>query len=452
MSVSLAVGDIRRIAHGPLRKLFIGQFLNALGSGLTLALLITYLHVVRDLPLQQATLLLAWQALLALAFSPLAGSLVDRVGPRPVLMGAVLVEAVGVFAYGHVTTAMQAFAAMTVVAIGGAGIWGPSSALTARLVAPADRATAFGFAFMLLNLGLGLGGLISATIVDTDDVSTFQWLYTVSALTYVALFLAVLAMGRVGGVPVPDTDGTADISSPPSADGGWAEVLRDRTLLRFAATGLLLMTFGYGSIDAGVGVFIKKTLGLSENLIGVVFAANTIVIVLCQLFVLSIVKGRSRSRILAAVGVTWSLSWLLFGSALKLEEWLAVAALILAMVVFAVGETLWSPTAPALLNDLGPEHLRGRYNAFQSVLWGLSGALGPVITGIFLGAELGGAWTLTLAAGCLLATLLALRLGHHLTPGQDGREVTAEPPDDDPHPARDGGDPDLDPSRAVDAR
>ena len=51
---------------------------------------------------------------------------------------------------------------MTVVAIGGAGIWGPSSALTARLVAAPDRPTAFGFGFMLLDMGLGLGGLISS--------------------------------------------------------------------------------------------------------------------------------------------------------------------------------------------------------------------------------------------------------------------------------------------------
>ena len=102
MSVSLAVGDIRRIAHGPMRKLFIGQFLNALGNGLTLALLIVYLSKVRDIPLGVATALLAWQAVLALLMSPISGTLVDRFGPRPILMGSVLVTAVGIFAYGHV--------------------------------------------------------------------------------------------------------------------------------------------------------------------------------------------------------------------------------------------------------------------------------------------------------------------------------------------------------------
>jgi MFS family permease len=452
MSVSLAVGDVRRIAHGPMRKLFVGQFLNALGNGLTLTLLIVYLSNVRDIPLGVATALLAWQAVLALLISPISGTLVDRFGPRPILMGSVLLTAVGVFAYGYVDSIGQAFAAMTVVAVAGAGIWGPSSALTARLVTPADRATAFGFGFMLLNLGLGLGGLISSTIVDFDDPNTFKLLYTLTSLAYIALFVAVLSMGNVGGRPVEDDPADEQSASPGAEDGGWREVLRDRTLVRFAAAGLLMLTFGYGSIDGGVSVFITDFVGLDERFIGIVFAANTAVIVISQLFVLSIVKGRSRARVLAGVGVMWAISWLLFGSALTVGGWLAVGGLILAMSVFAIGETMWSPTAPALLNDLAPEHLRGRYNAFQSVLWGVSGALGPLLTGAFLASGHGALWVMTLSLGCLVAALLALRLRQYLTPGQDGMGQSEDSPDEDPDPARPDGDPDLDPSYSMDAR
>jgi MFS family permease len=444
MSVSVALRDVRRIAHGPMRRLFIGQFLNALGSGLTLALLIKYLSAVRGIDLSVATGLLAWQAILALAFSPLAGTLVDRIGPRPVLLGAVLIEAVGVFGYSRVTTVAEAFVVMTVVAIGGAGIWGPSSALTARLVPSADRATAFGFGFMLLNLGLGLGGLIGASIVDVDDPGTFELLYTISALTYVALFVAVLSMGNVGRVPLEEpheqrpeepasptttpvpgpAEGRVALAAapaPPRPDDGWRVVLADRTLLRYAAAGLLMLTFGYGSLDAGMAVYITDSVGLSIGFVGVVFAANTLVIVVMQLFVLGLIKGRSRSRTLGGVGMLWGAAWLLFGAASGMPlDWSKLVLLVVAMAVFAFGETLWSPVAPALLNDLAPEHLRGRYNAFQSLLWGVSGALGPVITGAFLDADRGVAWTITLAGGCFLAAVIALLLRRHLTPAQDG--------------------------------
>lgn len=433
MPAHTAVADVRRIAHGPVRRLFIGQFLNSLGNGLTLALLVVYLSEVRDLPVSTATGLLAWQAVLALAFSPLSGTLVDRFGPRPILLGAVLLNALGVLGYGFVTTTAQAFVAMTMVAIAGSGIWGPASALTARLVPSADRATAFGFSFMLLNLGLGLGGLISSTIVDLQDPTTFQLLYALTSLGYVAVFLAVLSMGNVGRRPYEETHAepqeqpaVAPLAPP---DGGWVDVLRDRTLLRYAAAGLLMLTFGYGSIDAGLSLYITTSVGLDERYIGIIFAANTAVIVVMQLFVLSLISGRSRSRVLAGVGILWATSWLLFGSALGIDaEWAAVMVLTVAIAVFAIGETMWSPVAPALLNDLAPEHLRGRYNSVQSLLWGVSGALGPLMTGAFFSAELDRQWTLVLAVGCGIAALIALQLRHSLTPEQDGRAVPVEVP------------------------
>ncbi len=430
VSVATSVGDVRRIARGPMRRLFVGQLLNALGNGLTLAWLVPYLREVRRLPFEVATGLLAWQAILALAVSPVAGTLVDRYGPRRVLMSGVLFAAVGVFAYGQIQTGSvpQAVAATTLVAIGGAGIWGPAAALTARLVPADDRPAAFGFSFMLLNLGLGLGGLISATIVDLQRPGTFELLYTLTALAYLLLFVAVLSMGDVGNRPVEDAAGAA------RDEGSWRDVLRDRTLLRFVAFGLVLLTCGYGSVDAGLSFYIVRTLGLPEAVVGVVFATNTTMIVLLQLVVLSLLKGRSRSRALALVGLLWGVAWLLFAAAGGVAPlWMAVGLLMLAFGIFALGETVWSPVAPALLNDLAPEHLRGRYNAFQSLLWGVAGALGPLLVGGLLTPVEGTVWTLTLATGCLVAAVLALRLGRRLTPRQDGR--TGE----DPDPDSDGG-------------
>ena len=217
---------------------------------------------------------------------------------------------------------------------------------------------------------------------------------------------------------------------------------------------LLLLTFGYGCIESGLGLFMINYARLPESSIGVVLAANTAVIVVMQMFMISFVKGRSRAQMLAGVALLWALTWTLAASSLMLPGWLVLGAIILAMSAFALGETLWSPVAPALLNDLAPEHLRGRYNSFQSLLWGVSGAIGPLITSLFfMSPELamGGAWALTLVIGCLLAAILALRLRSHLTPGQDGTGASEDAPDEDPDPARPDSDPDLDPSYSMDA-
>lgn len=419
MSATTTVADVRRIARGPVRRLYVGQFVKSLGAGMTLALLAVYLHEVRGISITVATSLLAWQAVLALLCSPAVGTLVDRFGPRRILMVGALMTALGTLAYGWIESTAQAFAAMTVVAIAGAAIWGPSSALLARLVRPEDRSTAFGFEFMLLNLGLGLGGLIGASIVDEERTETFTLLYSLTAASFVALFLAVLSMGDVGRLS-EDAPGAAD--GPAAADSGsWREVLADRTVWRYALVGLLMLTFGYGSIDAGLSLYITKSVGLDVSYVGVIFAANTAVIVLMQIVSLTAIRGRRRSRVMGVVGLLWAASWALFGLAQgPSATWATVGVAIFAMIAFAVGETLWSPVAPALLNDLAPERLRGRYNSVQSLLWGVAGSLGPLVSGVFLSRGLGVGWTAALAIGCLLGALLALRLGRFLTPEQEG--------------------------------
>ena len=53
--------------------------------------------------------------------------------------------------------------------------------------------------------------------------------------------------------------------------------------------------------------------------------------------------------------------------------------------VFAFGETLLQPTIPALVNDLAPDHLRGRYNAVSSGSFQLAAVIAPPIAGFLIG-------------------------------------------------------------------
>lgn len=417
---------IRPALTPQVRRLFAGYLGQALGNGMTLSLLVLYLHAVRGIPVGTATTLLALQAVVGLVASPLFGTVVDRVGPRPVVLVSVLLTALGVFVLGQATTVWLAAAAMITMTVGSAGTWGPTSALIAALLPSEHREAAFGLYFMLLNLGLGLGGLIGSTIIDLNDPRTFQTLYTINAISYLAYFAAVASLGRVGTAgPAPPAAAPAQEPAASPTAGGWSEVLRDRALWRFAAAGLIMLTFGYGAIEAGVALFITEHVGLSERLIGVFFACNTAVIVLAQLFVISAIRTRSRTSVLTAAGATWAAAWALIGSALGLASWAAVAVLCLGSAVFALGETLWSPVAPALINDLAPEHLRGRYNAFQSVMWGVSGAFGPLVTGVFLQHDAAALWAGTLAVGCLVGGWLAFGLRGHLTAQQDGLTLAA---------------------------
>ena len=403
----------RAAFSGQVRLLLAGMLLSSIGSGLTLSLLIVYLSSVRGIPTAIAGLVLSWIAVVSLALGPVGGWLIDRFGARWVLIGALTVEGIGVGMFALVTSAPMAFAVATLTAAGGAMIWPAQSTIIAELTDENDRQRVFGIQFMLLNLGLGIGGLIAASMVDLGDPSTFVRLYLLDAFSYLS-YVVVLLMIRPPSVS--RTELTAD-----EAQAGYREVLSDRRLRRLALTSVILVTFGYGSLDGGLAAYITQIADMPVRIVGIVFAVNTGVIVVAQWWVLKFAQGRSRSTLMAVVGVMWGVSWTVMGGSALLAGGVAIVGLCSGMLIFALGETLWSPVAPALLNHLAPDHLRGRYNAVSAWSWSLGSAIGPAVAGVLIGAKLGGVWVALLLVGCLAGAACALTLRSLLTSVEDGR-------------------------------
>ena len=395
------------------RRVLLGNALSAVGSGLTMPLLIVYLGQVRDLGTTTAGLVVASMAVVQLALLPMVGALVDRFGPRPVLMAGLVVEAAGVALLTTVTTVPLAFAVSAVVAAGAAFVWSPQASLLGRLTDPEHRQRVFGIQFMLLNLGIGVGGIVAAVVVDVTRPQSFTTLYLLDALTYLVYLGVLLTLPGVGVGPAPRHEDEPE-------GGGYREVLSDRRLVRVMLLGLVLLTCGYGSLEVGLPTVITVVNGLDVSWVAVAFAVNTFSIVALQLVVLRWIQGRSRSRLIAVVAVLWAASWLLLGLTSLVPTTVAVIGVCLSTFVFALGETLWAPIVPSLVNDLAPDRLRGRYNSMQSLVWGVSGALGPALTGLLLGAGWVAAWVVLVVGGCLVAAGLALRLRSHLTPTLDG--------------------------------
>ena len=90
--------------------------------------------------------------------------------------------------------------------------------------------------------------------------------------------------------------------------------------------------------------------------------------------------------------------------------------------MFGLGETLWAPLAPAIVNDLALEEVRGRYNALQGMTWTVAMIIGPALSGMLIGNDLAHVWVAFTVGGTAVAALLFLNLRRHLTRVQDGLE------------------------------
>jgi MFS family permease len=389
----------------------VGIALSALGSGLTMPFLYVYLAEVRGIATSTVGLLFAFMGLLGFIGSPIGGTLIDRFGPRPVMISGLTVEAVGVASLALVHNAWHALAVAAFITLGTVGLYPAATAMLTRLVPEDRREKVYGFQFMLMNAGLGIGGVISAMLVRTADPSSFERLYVIDALSYVAYIAVVLSLPR----------GTGSFSREELGEQpGWGAVLKDRTLLRVVLVSMVVITFGYAQFEAGFAAYTVDVAGIPAHMLGWAFGANTAAIVLGQLVTLRLIKGRSRSRMLALCAAIWSLSWVVIASSDAVDGWVAITLVVVGLGMFGLGETLWAPLAPAIVNDLATEELRGRYNALQGMTWTVAMIVGPALAGLLIGNDLAHVWVACTVGGTALAAVLLLRMRRHLTPAQDG--------------------------------
>jgi MFS family permease len=106
----------------------------------------------------------------------------------------------------------------------------------------------------------------------------------------------------------------------------------------------------------------------------------------------------------------WAVAWLIvLAGGLWLEAAAAAAVFALSAVVFGLGECFQGPVQGALVADLAPPLLRGRYMAVSANSWDLGFLVGPALGGVILATAPLALWPLA-AVACLLAGAAALGL------------------------------------------
>jgi MFS family permease len=376
-----------------------GGLANAFGNGVAYPFIAIYLHNVRGFGLDTTGLILATAGFAGLLAGPLIGIVVDRVGGRITLAASLVLLAIGFGSYPLIHEAWHAVLASAVAGAGNAGFWPSQSALLAGLTPQARRHGAFALQRVSRNLGIGLGGLVGGLIATTADPTSFTVLFVIDAATFL-VFVAVLPL-----VPEPELPP----QEPGRAAGGYLDVLRDRVFLGVAGVNVVFVAAGYAVFEL-LPVFAKNEASVSEKAIGVIFFLNTLVIVIAQLPLAKLLEGRRRMRALAAMTALWAAAWLIvLAGGLWLEAAAAAAVFALSAVVFGLGECFQGPVQGALVADLAPARLRGRYMAVSANSWDVGFLLGPAVGGVILATAPLALWPLA-ALACLAAGALALSL------------------------------------------
>jgi MFS family permease len=350
---------------GAHRPLVLGTVINAVGSGSYLPLSLIVLRGLSHLPLGLVGLALSVSQAVALVIMPAAGRLMDRVGPRGVLVAGLLLQAVGFVLY-TVTTGFAVFL-LTSIAIGIGNQVGKSArpVLIAGAAEGHERHRLIALNRSMANAGLGLGGLL-LVVLPKASTPTYIGVSLFNASTFLIAALLTLGVAHTAERAVPD-------SSP-----GARHVLRDRLFRRYLVASVLSSVL-YTALTTLIPLYAVYVLRLSSTLAGILFMVNT---------VLSAVAGVPVTRVLHRIGLGQATSAAigisLMGAGVGvlplcglLPHPVTGMCVMLAMVVYTLGEVTHSPCASTLSLSAAPGGRRGEYQAAYQMTWTIGSAIAP---------------------------------------------------------------------------
>ncbi|RNE64047.1 MFS transporter [Cryobacterium tepidiphilum] len=348
-------------------------------------------------------LLLAVYDLAEVVLKPVFGTLSDRIGVKPVIVGGLVVFALASFAGVFAGNALLLGAARLGQGAAASAFSPASSAAVARLAGPATVGRYFGRYGSYKGLGYALGPLIGAALIG---VGGFPLLF--GALTAVAAITAGWAMLAVPRLPVL-----------PRPRYTLADLVRQTTHRSFLVPTLALAA-ATGALGVAVGFLPLLATSLQLPLLASM-AAVTVLAVASTVTQPIVGRLRDSGRVTTRAGVAGGLGLIALGVAL-LAAVPVTAVVYLTAAIIGLGIGTVTPLGFAHLAATTPPERLGRTMGSAELGREVGDAGGPLLVGgiaAAVGVGLGlGALALVIAVVAVLALVLLQR-------AQSGSELQA---------------------------
>jgi MFS family permease len=364
--------------------LWSGSLVNRLGQ-FVLPFLSLFLTHSRGYSVAQAGAVLTSMGFGGAVSQPLGGSLADRIGRRRTMAAGMAAAAASLVALGasHGLPAL----CLTAFLFGlTADVYRPaSSAAITDLVAPELRARAFALMFWSFNLGFAVATLLGGYLAD----KSYWLLFAGDAATSLVFAVVVLRL-------VPET--MPDHRNQP---GSFVEVLSDRLMVGLVV-GIVLGAVAYMQAFFTLPLAVAHD-GLGTSGYGVIIALNGVLIVALQPVFLGALGRRNRGNVLFASGI-------IIGVGLWLTSFADTIPMhLLAVATWTIGEILAAGQLGALVANLAPRHLRGRYMGVFGASYGISAFLAPAVgTQILAHLSESTLWAFCLVSSCISGVVMLL--------------------------------------------
>ncbi len=318
------------------------------------------------------------------------GSVADRLGRRPMIMGGLVVSSLAPLLMSVLRQAWLFVPLRVIDGAGSSALWPAASAIIADTTPSHRRATAMGVLNMFFLAGLACGPVLGLFVVGFSGSYTAGFYVAavvllaaavVAAFTLRGLGQTHLPPGRRGSAAEAEHASDADVvgyhgTAPNPELEDVVEEARRVPLLGVMLVVAFVQMFGAGLLAPILVIYAKRIVGLSEQMIGTLFLALMLTVALASLLAGHLADRWGKMRSVSLGMVLGSLGLWLLPLSPRLTL-LAVSA-----VLLGLSYALSTPAWHALISELAPPGRTGMAMGASQTAQGLGLVLGPLLGGL----------------------------------------------------------------------
>ena len=316
----------------------------------------------------QAGLVMAMFGAGSIAGAFIGGRLTDRFGFYPVQLWALFSGGVLFICTGFLTMLPVLCAGTFLLSLCNDAFRPANSAAVAAYSNPDNRTRSYSLNRLAVNLGWAAGGSIGGVLASID----YHLLFWVDGITNISAAFLMLWM-------LPPVKKSVRGAAMQKAKPVSVSAYRDRHFLMFLALSTCFAVCFFQNFTM-LPVFFKTEWHLDEKLIGLLMAANGLIIVLFEMVIIHRLEGRRTHLSYVKYGV------FLCGISFAILNFLpsGVATAFMSILLITFGEMLSMPFMNSFWIVRTTEHNRGEYAALYTIAWSVAQILAPVLGSVIV--------------------------------------------------------------------
>jgi MFS family permease len=346
--------------------LMLASFIDRLGGFMLYPFFALYITKHFGVGMTTVGLIFGIFSLTGILGSTVGGAFTDRFGRKPMLIYGLLVSAISSIWLGVVDELSLFFAGAVFVGLF-SNVGGPAQqAMLADLLPDEQRAQGFAIWRVIVNISAAVGPAIGGFIASRSFLALFIGDAILSTLVAVMVFF-LLPETRVRLSREKQETMTQSFQ-------GYGRILADRVFILFWVASVFTWLV-YMQMNGTLSVYLRDFQGVSEQWYGYIISLNAAMVVVFQFWITRRTKRYSPYVVMAWGTLFYAVGFSMYGYVNTYELFL------FAMAIITIGEMLAAPVGQAIVANLAPEDMRGRYMAFYGFSYAIPGVFGALIAG-----------------------------------------------------------------------